>query len=145
MNSNPYLGQFEQQVLCADPVDLVALLFDHLVLKINQAREHLRTGDRAARAAAISSALAIISELVHSLNPEQGGEIAANLRKLYAFAAGRLTQAQIRESDRALEEALGAMLPLREAWHEVQLSRAAALADAANSGAAQQGGFAVHA
>jgi flagellar protein FliS len=123
MYDNPYAGQLEQQVLCADPVELVALLFDHLVLRINAAREHLRSGDRMARSQAITRALAMVAELARALDLSQGGSLAANLQRLYDFTARRLTEAQIRESDQALREALHAVLPLREAWHEMEASR----------------------
>jgi flagellar protein FliS len=146
MNSNPYSGQLEQQVLCSDPIDLVALLFDHLVLKIRSARAHLQSGDRAARAKAISSALAILSELAHSLDLERGGEMAATLQRLYGFAVERLTQGQIRESDRALEEALQTMLPLQEAWHEIRTNRPVVCPELPMSASARsREGFAVNA
>jgi flagellar protein FliS len=121
MYDNPYAGQLEQQVLCADPTELVALLFDHLVLRVNEARSHLRAGDRAARAKAITQSLAIVAELARSLDLAQGGSLAANLMRLYDFTADRLTQAQMHENEQALVEVLRAIEPLRDAWHEVRM------------------------
>ena len=54
MFSNPYEGQFEQQVLSADPIELIAIVFDHLISSITEARRHLISGDRAARSRCIS-------------------------------------------------------------------------------------------
>lgn len=145
MNGNPYVGQFDQQVLCADPVELTVMLFDHLVLRMNQAREHLSSGNREERARAISASLAVVSELAHSLDPQQGGEVAVNLQLLYDFTADRLTQAHSTESDAALVEALQAMMPLRDAWHELLSARNAVPASGASANTELHEGFAVHA
>jgi len=116
MFSNPYEGQFEQQILSADPVELVAIVFDHLIASIAEARRHLTSGDRAARARCISKAFSLIAELSNSLDGEQGGEIAVNLRRLYGFVGNRLAQAQSYQIELPLIEAMQTLEPLRDAW-----------------------------
>lgn len=116
MFSNPYEGQFEQQVLSADPVELVAVVYDHLIASIAEARRHMISGDRAARARCISKAFGLIGELSNSLDDNQGGEIALNLRRLYGFVGNRLVQAQSYQIEQPLIEAMQTLEPLREAW-----------------------------
>lgn len=123
MISNPYAGQFEQQVLCADPVELVGIMFDHLVASIMEARQHLLSGDRAARARSLSKALGLVGELSRSLDLESGGELAQTLRQLYVFVADRLVQAQTQQVEGPLVEATETLRPLREAWKELDQTR----------------------
>jgi flagellar protein FliS len=124
MFSNPYEGQFEQQVLSADPVELIAIVFDHLIASIAEARRHLLSGDRAARARCISKAFGLIGELSNSLDDQQGGEIALNLRRLYGFVGNRLVQAQSYQIEQPLIEAIQTLEPLRQAWKTLCRTRA---------------------
>jgi flagellar protein FliS len=124
MFANPYEGQFEQQILSADPVELVAIVFDHLIASIAEARRHLISGDRAARARSISRAFGLIAELANSLDSQQGGEIALNLRRLYGFVGNRLVQAQSYQVELPLIEAIQILEPLRDAWKTLCRTRA---------------------
>ena len=124
MFSNPYEGQFEQQVLSADPVELIAIVFDPLIASIAEARRHLLAGDRAARARCISKAFGLIGELSNSLDDQQGGEIALNLRRLYGFVGNRLVQAQSYQIEQPLIEAIQTLEPLRQAWKTLCRMRA---------------------
>ena len=56
---------------------------------------------------------------------EAGGELAANLRDVYAYVSTRLTLANVRNDDRMLEECQRLIEPLRDAWAAIG-SRAAA-------------------
>ena len=123
MISNPYSEQFEQHVLCADPIELVGIVFDHLVASVVEARQHFLSGDRMARGRSIAKALGLLGELSRSLDVERGGELALTLRQLYAFVADCLVQAQTQQIERPLVEAAETLRPLRDAWKEIDQSR----------------------
>lgn len=123
MISNPYSDQLEQQVLCADPIELVGIMFDHLVASIGEARQHLQSGDRDARARSISKAMGLLGELARSLDEQRGGDIARNLALIYLFAAERLSLAHSKQIEAPLVEAIDALRPLRDAWKELHHSR----------------------
>jgi flagellar protein FliS len=123
MNSNPYAGQFEQQVLSADPVELVNIMFDHLIASVVEGRRHLLAGERMARGRSIAKALGLLGELSRSLDMERGGELAQTLRQLYAFVADRLVQAQTQQTEGPLIEAAETLRPLRDAWKELDQDR----------------------
>lgn len=125
MISNPYSGQLEQQVLCADPIELVGIMFDHLVASVMEARQNLLSGDRMARGRALAKALGLVGELSRSLDVQKGGDLARTLRQVYAFVAGRLVQAQAEQLEQPLLEAADVLRPLRDAWKELDLSRSA--------------------
>jgi flagellar protein FliS len=113
---NPY---FERKILDADPIDLVRLLYQRVIACIREAREHLAHGRIAERAKAISRAHAALSELNLSLRDDAAPDLARNLRNLYAFVQQRLLDANGRQEDRPLVEALGVMVTLLEGWNEV--------------------------
>jgi flagellar protein FliS len=125
MISNPYSGQLEQQVLSADPIELVGILFDHLVASILEARQSLLCGDRMARGRFIAKAQGLVGELSRSLDLERGGDLARTLRQLYGFVADRLVQAQTQQLEKPLIEAVETIRPLRDAWKELASSRSA--------------------
>ncbi len=123
MISNPYSEQFEQHVLCADPIELVSIMFDHLVASVVEARQHLLSGDRMARGRSIAKAFGLLGELSRSLDVERGGELALTLRQLYAFVADCLVRAQTHQIEKPLIDAAEALRPLRDAWKELDQSR----------------------
>ena len=107
----------ETQVHGASPHQLVALLFDGYMESIAQARGAMRKGDRLAKGQAIGRAVRIIEEgLRAGLDLRAGGQLARDLHELYGYLTLRLTQANLRDDDAALDECQRLMTPLREAW-----------------------------
>jgi len=123
MISNPYSGQLEQQVLSADPIELVGIMLDHLVACVLEARQNLLSGDRMARGRCVAKALGLLGELSLSLDVQRGGELARTLQQLYGFVADRLVQAQSKQLERPFIEAVETLRPLRDAWKELDRSR----------------------
>ncbi|NRF70210.1 flagellar export chaperone FliS [Aquincola sp. S2] len=104
----------------ASPHGLVTLLFDGFFAAVNRARGAMRAGDPQVKGSALMQAVRIVDEgLKASLNLESGGKLAADLSDLYAYVCLRLTQANLRNDEKALEECLGLMSPLRDAWNAI--------------------------
>ncbi|MCC6291536.1 MAG: flagellar export chaperone FliS [Bryobacterales bacterium] len=129
---NPYASQasLECEVLQADPVGLVQLLYRGALESIRGAREGLARQDHAERSRHISRAGAILGELMLSVNREQGGELAANLIELYDYTLHLVTQAHVEQRDEPLAEAARLLQTLLEGWNAIaaeqtQLSAAA--------------------
>lgn len=107
----------ETSVQGADPHTLVGLLFDALLQSIAEARGAMVRGDTATKGAALGKAVRILEEgLKAGLNLREGGEIAANLRDLYSYATMRLTQANLRNDSKALEEVSQLIEPVAQSW-----------------------------
>ena len=69
------------------------------------------------KCAQIGRAVRILDEgLKASLNLDAGGDLAANLHDLYAYAMVRLTQANLRNDAASLDEVERLIRPLRDAW-----------------------------
>jgi flagellar secretion chaperone FliS len=104
----------------ASPHQLVTLLFDGFFAAVARGRGAMRASDAAAKGAALTQAVRIVDEgLKASLNLKAGGKLAADLSDLYAYVCLRLTQANLRNDEKALDECLGLMSPLRDAWNAI--------------------------
>lgn len=111
---NPY---FERQILDADPVQLVRLLYQRAISSIAEAREHLAKGRTGERARAINRAYSAVAELRGALRQDAAPDLAGRLNSLYAYVQRRLTDANFRQEDRPLVEALNVLVTLLEGWN----------------------------
>ena len=130
MFASSYVGQRQagayRQVHVATGVDgatphgLVAMLFDGLMTAIAEARGAMRNRNIAAKGQAISRAVRIVDEgLSAPLNLAEGGKLALDLRDLYSYVALRLTQANLKNDETALDECVKLIEPLRSAWANI--------------------------
>lgn len=58
----------------------------------------------------------IIRELNYALNMEKGGECAATLRRLYDYFDRRIWESNMRKRRDGLDEVIGHLTVLRDAW-----------------------------
>jgi flagellar protein FliS len=112
-------------ILTATPEALVGKLFEGAIGSSRLAKGLAEPSGLAERGRLLSKALAIVGELRASLDLERGGEIAANLDRLYEFVIDRITEASLRRIDEPVEEALRVLEPLSDAWNRVASTAAA--------------------
>ena len=108
------------QVEGAGPLGLVLLTYEVLYKSLGQARAAILANDVQAETHHISRALEAIIELSSNLNHEQGGEVAANLSKLYTYLSKRLGEGMCSFSTASVDEAMALTQSLREAWISLQ-------------------------
>ena len=120
MRTNPYQTYIEDEILTADPVKLVQLLYRGAIEAIRLARTKLETGDIRARSAALTKTIEILTELTSSLNHERGGELTARLAALYDYMQWRLIEANREQVDPPLEEVEQILGKLEDAWSQVK-------------------------
>lgn len=111
----------------SDSVKVVTLLFDGAANFLRIARRDLERGDIAGKGLYLGKATSIVGELSNSLNMEQGGEIARNLRRLYDFILDRLLKANLNNDAAAIGEAERVLDILRSAWKEMEKGLAPAI------------------
>lgn len=114
----------ETQAMSASPHQLICMLFDGAVTAIGMARHHIAEGDVAAKGRAISKAVGIVANgLKASLDAKAAGpagaELVANLSALYDYVVRRLLQANLRDDQRALDEAQSLLESVASAWREI--------------------------
>jgi flagellar protein FliS len=101
----------------ATPHGLIVMLFDGLMGAIAEARGAMRSRDIPAKGKAIGRAVRIVDEgLSAALNLDAGGPLARDLRSLYTYINVRLTQANLKNDEGALDECVRLIEPLRSGW-----------------------------
>ncbi|CAB3903276.1 flagellar export chaperone FliS [Achromobacter animicus] len=107
----------ETQVLGASPERLITLLYMGARAAIGQARIHLQEDRPIERGTAITKAIKIVDEgLKMGLNMEAGGDIAANLSRLYDYIVRTLLMANLKADVEQLDIADRLLADLSDAW-----------------------------
>jgi len=116
MRHHVYKSYQEAEILSADPLELVRLMYRGAGEAIARARQCVGAGDIAGRVTAINKALTIVTELTFSLDRQKGEELSRALVELYNYIQRLLIDANCRQVDGPLAEAEGLMATLQEAW-----------------------------
>lgn len=109
----------QTQVQSRTPLELVVLLYDGALRFLASARDAIDRDDVGARRDALDRTLAIISELQSTLNLEQGGDVAAELDRLYSYANLRVLDAAMRNDAAPLDEVRRVFEILRDGWSTI--------------------------
>lgn len=120
MRQKLYRSYLESEVLGADPLRLVCLLYRGAIQRVGEARDALVRRDIAARGRAVARAVAIVNELIASLDVERGGDISRNLARLYDYIARRLHEGNFTQTDAPFAEAEQLLRTLAEGWESCQ-------------------------
>ena len=124
MFSNPISAyqqvDLESEIRGADPHRLIILLFDGAESAMQQALVCIETKDIQGRSNALMKAIDIIlSGLSASLNIEEGGELAQNLKALYDYMVSRLIYANVHQDPAAIREVQKLLGEISGAWREM--------------------------
>jgi len=106
------------QVATVDRGRLIVLLYEGAISFLTKAKACLEEKDIPGACNLINRAQDIIEELNASLNMEAGGDIAANLRRLYLFMGDELVQAKVKGKAEPLDEVVRMLTTLNEAWRQ---------------------------
>src|SRR5437667_10727661 len=97
MRTKPYQNYLDEEVMAANPLQLVRLLYRGALDSIAAARRHLRLGEIRARSSAINKTMAIVIELSRSLDRQTSGDLSHNLAELYAYVQSLLIEGNARQ------------------------------------------------
>jgi len=122
---NPGLSYRAAAVAGASPVRLVILLYEQAMEDLRRAVTAHARGDIEGRTREINHAILVIGHLETTLDPEQGGKVAANLALFYQHLRAGLVQAQCQQSMAAVEQAISQLVQVHGAWCEVERSTTA--------------------
>lgn len=110
----------DAQTARASPVELVLLLTDGLLDELARARAHIVHKRYEQKARSIEKCVEIIHGLSSSLDLEHGGEVVANLARLYDFCAQHLHGAGIGLDPAMIDEVVKILSTIRQGWQGVQ-------------------------
>jgi flagellar secretion chaperone FliS len=105
----------------ASPGRLVVMLYDRLLLDLNQAEGLLRAEDRSGAADRLLHAQEIVLELRASLDLSTWSG-AAGLAQLYTFLTTELIKANVRGDAARVATCRRLVEPLAEAWREASMT-----------------------
>jgi flagellar protein FliS len=117
---NPYQAYSDGAVFSNNPVRLVIALYEGAVEATRKARACLEIGDVWGRSKAINKTIAILTELLASLDLNAGGEISQNLRRLYSYMQRRLLEAHAKKASIPLQEVETLLGTLLEGWYRAE-------------------------
>ncbi len=107
------------QISTSSSVQVVVLLYDGAISSMKLAQEGIKGLNFQDKARFLDRALRVVGELSASLNMEEGGVIARDLRRLYEYVQYELTQANLKNEPGRLEGPIRCMCEIREAWQEL--------------------------
>lgn len=105
------------RVATANDAQLVVIIYEGLIGRINTAIEDIDDGNREKLNTSINKIREILAELLTTLKGDS--EIASNLRSIYVYINKLVTEAEIKEDKTKLTEAIKVINPIYEAWQEL--------------------------
>lgn len=113
---NPYAQYQQAQVDTASPERLLLMLYEGAIRFLNAGKKAILERKFDVAHTNIVKAQDILVEFMATLNMKDGGEIAQNLFDLYEYLNNRLSQANVSKNAAIVEEVLGFVRQLHEAW-----------------------------
>jgi flagellar protein FliS len=123
-NTNPYSQYKQTQITTANQGKLIVMLYDGAIKFLNIAIENMNPRTYDVVNNNIIKAQDIITELLLSLNMEEGGEIAKNLFSLYMYFKRQLLEANIKKDPEIIKHVLKLLKELRDAWDQISATEA---------------------
>ncbi len=117
--ANAYSNTRRNSAACADPHQLIVMLYDGAIARIAAAKGAIQRKDIPLKGQMIGKAITIVEGLRGCLDHEKGGEISDNLFNLYDYMERRLLQANMDSSLEMLDEVVDLINDIRGAWVEI--------------------------
>jgi len=116
---NPYDQYKQTEIGTANQGKLIVMLYDGAIKFLNIAIENMEPRTYDIVNTNIIKAQDIISELLLSLNMNDGGQISQNLFNLYMFFKKQLLEANIQKDPELITGVIKMLQELRDAWDKV--------------------------
>jgi len=110
---------FRSEVTRARPTRVVVMLYDEAIASLEAAIEAMKQNAIEERCNRVNVVTEIVATLHMSLDMENGGEIAGSLGRLYRFILAQLIRINIHSDAEGAARIIDLLIPLREAWEEV--------------------------
>ena len=101
-------------------VELVIMLYDGAIDFLHKTMFYMGQKDIPKKLYYMQKAIDIVQELLRTLNMEAGGEVAINLRRLYAYMLTEMVKANIKNDPESIGRVQGLLRTLREGWRGIR-------------------------
>lgn len=131
----PYQAYQNTQVQTSNQKQLIVMLFDGMNRFMNKAIRAIREDDIEVAHSNLHRTGQILLELLSTLREDKGGEIAANLKKIYVYCYERIVIANLQKDIGVIEDVQSILNNLAVGWKEISRSKSGLRS---NSAAQQQ-------
>jgi flagellar protein FliS len=104
------------ETLGKSQVELILQVYDGALTALREADRHYRNEALAPGREALEKVKRFLTHLYTTLDEEHGGEIAANLGRLYAYLIDQVNLAQGTREKEVIDNCIKVLTNLREAW-----------------------------
>ena len=109
----------DTEILTANQGKLIVMLYEGALRFLKTAIDNMDHKTYDIVNTNVLKAQDIVTELMLSLNMDEGGEISQNLFNIYAYLKKRLIEANMSKDATALQECMSLLEELKAAWDEV--------------------------
>lgn len=125
MNAYAAMKQYQTvnvnaQVSEADPHRLIQMLMEGGLQRIAQTKGAMQFNNVQLKGELIGKTIGIVGGLRDALDFDKGGEVAANLDRLYAFMIQRLSIANLKNDPAILDEVAALLRDVKEGWDGIR-------------------------
>ena len=103
-----------------DQNKLIIMLYDGAIKNANFAVQYMESGEIEKVHDSLIKTKNIVTELLATLNMEQGGEIAKNLKSLYSYMFSQLIEANMEKKSEPVLSVIDLLKELRGAWLQIR-------------------------
>ena len=103
-----------------DQNKLIIMLYDGAIKNANFAVQYIESGEIEKVHDSLIKTKNIVTELLATLNMEQGGEIAKNLKSLYSYMFSQLIEANMEKKSEPVLTVIDLLKELRGAWVQIR-------------------------
>ena len=103
-----------------DQNKLIIMLYDGAIKNANFAVEYMKSGEIEKVHDSLIKTKNIVTELLATLNMDQGGEIAKNLKSLYSYMFSQLIEANMEKKSEPVLTVIDLLKELRGAWVQIR-------------------------
>lgn len=108
----------EVAVQTSSPTRLVVMLYEGALRFLQQSISAIQSKDLDRKRQAVDRAVAVIQHLQGTLDMDRGGEIAAELDRLYTYIHSKILEGSTKLQIAAFEEAIKLLTVLLSSWEE---------------------------
>ncbi|MCL1044819.1 flagellar export chaperone FliS [Shewanella electrodiphila] len=109
----------DSELAVASPHRIIQMMFDGALLRLAQSRYAIETQDLQGKGVAINKAIGIINGLNNSLNMDVKDSVAGNLSELYDFMLRRISEANMNNDVKAIDDVSGILRTIKEGWDAI--------------------------
>ena len=104
----------------ADPHRLIQMLMEGALTRMTQAKGMIEEKNHEGKAKLLGRVMDIIATLQSSLDHDNGGDISANLDRLYDYMSRRLLEASSANDVAMVDEVMSLLLEIKSGWDGIR-------------------------